>query len=442
MRIDASAMDASVIESQLLRWLDARRWRPIAFGDDVAAFLSEDGVSVRVERSVSGDGRTILRLLARRQAASLTAEMLFEVDEATHWPRLYRVSLESMERTVEFVLAAEKVETVGPGAFQAVVFEPDVPQRPSVPPAQRPNWNSATPVGVSSVPDSVAMEIQTHYALHRSQACMGEAIAVVPRPEGRVTIRGLVPDAARRKEIVDSARGLAFADIAIRTYDEALRERDTLPGPPETQRVVPDIQVRGSQIPAEAALRRYFAGMTGGANPATVAQYATQVVSASAHLLAHAWALQKLAEAFPPEKADGVPPPAAWLLENMVRDHTDAAADSIGESLTRLAPVLRNLTGAVGEPPGSVPDGESDWRGACRSLHTRAEKIDRLTRSLFSVSGTSDQPPEDLATALWTELSSTSRNLRLLRWPAETAPGVRLRGLEAGLEPPKHPLSR
>jgi hypothetical protein len=417
VRLDVSSVDASVIEHHFLRWLETRRWRPIALGDHVAAFVSEDGVVVRAERPVLADGRRILRLVARRQKASVAAELLFEVDEATHSPRLFRVRLDSADRSVELVLAAEKAEKVGPGGFPAAVFEPEVPQRASVPPPPRPDFGGLR-AGAIAAPGPAALEIQAYYALHRARGCLGEAIEVVPQPGGRVTIRGFVQEAARREEIAESVRGLAFADLEIRTYEEAMREIETRPEPASAP-PAPDIEVRGSQMPAEEAVRRRLAAQSGENLAAAAADYANQAVSEAGRLLTHTWALKRLADAFPPERTRGLSPAIAWLLEAMVRDHAEAAADALAESLDRMEPVLRELTGA--EAFNGAAAGAGDWREASRSLHARAEAIARLTRTLFTVSGASAEPTQELADALWKELAVASGGLALSRWTVELA---------------------
>jgi hypothetical protein len=415
VRLDASSADASAVENHFLRWLEARRWRPISFGEDVAAFLSEDGVVVRAERSVSADGRKILRLVARRRQASLAAELVFEVDEATHWPRLYRLRLDSAERSVEFVLAAEKAESVSPGGFDAAVFEPEVRQRASVPRTPRPDLGGAGTPGSVAPAGLAALEVQAHYALHRARACMGEPVEVVTGQGGRVAIRGLVQDAARREEILESARRLAFVDVEVRTYEEAVREDVSRP-PLEPLLIAPDIRVGGTRVLADEAMRRRLSDRSGDADR-VAADYANQAVSDSARLLANAWALRRLADAFPSERTNALPLPVAWLLEAMVQDHAEEGAELLAASRARLEPVLRELTGA--ELTAGLPAEDSDWRSACKSLQAGAAKVEQLTRSLFTVSGAGAEPPNELAAALWRQLSSASNSLALMKAAVE-----------------------
>ena len=81
-------------------------------------------------------GRAMFRLTARRTMRSLEAELTFEVDAETHWPRLYRIRFESPGRALGLVFSAAIMAPATTAELALARFEPDIP--PPARPLRRP----------------------------------------------------------------------------------------------------------------------------------------------------------------------------------------------------------------------------------------------------------------------------------------------------------------
>jgi hypothetical protein len=116
----------------------------------------------------------------------------------------------------------------------------------------------------------------------------------------------------------------------------------------------------------------------------------------SANSLAHAWALRRLAEAYPADRARSLPSLARWMLEAMVRDHAAELRSQTRLALESLQPVWGNL---VARPGRAAPE-ELAWPEVATGVLESAEQIDRLTRGLFAGTAALQQSAEMAVLAL------------------------------------------
>src|SRR5262249_10927597 len=84
-----------------LVWLESRTWEAVSFADDVAAFLSEDGVAAKVEQVKDERGQSFLRLTTVRHRDRATVELTMEMAAGSYQARIQRIRLETAERSLE-----------------------------------------------------------------------------------------------------------------------------------------------------------------------------------------------------------------------------------------------------------------------------------------------------------------------------------------------------
>jgi hypothetical protein len=78
------------------------------------------------------------------------------------------------------------------------------------------------PPATPSTGELITAEIESWYALHRANACLGEALEVI-RDRSGVKMRGVVETAERREELLEALRAIPLTTPEIRTVEEALK---------------------------------------------------------------------------------------------------------------------------------------------------------------------------------------------------------------------------
>jgi hypothetical protein len=250
-----------------------------------------------------------------------------------------------------------------------------VPARPPRP--HREKLLAPAPPRISAT-ELDAAEVDAWYALHRAASCDGEQIEVVRNPTGDfVQVRGLVASDSRRQELTAALDRVPHLRLEIRTFEEAVRD---LPLAPAEAADPPRVEhVRNSRRAIENGSAPWL-------RPEAAPQFlefSRDAVSLASAGLRHAWALRRLGEAFPPDRAAGLPLPSRRLLAAMALDHAARWQGVLQQFRGRLAGVL-----VQAESP-SMPIPTSS---GIPQLFEQAVDVDRLTRALFA---DSDVPPAD-----------------------------------------------
>ena len=225
-----SDADPAELERLLARWLDSRKWQPVSIGDEVAHFVSQDGINARVERQSLPDGKSVLRLTAHHSKGGSDAELTVDFGETDALVRVYRMRLSSAARVIEVSLTAQRNENVPDAQIRPAVFEPDwrfIELQPGpatgIAPLE-PNF-SAAPAPAAELPTEEEMlerEVEALYALHRLDVCLGEPVQLSRQSQGRILLSGLIESAQRKEEILRSVQDLPYVAVEVRTVGEEL----------------------------------------------------------------------------------------------------------------------------------------------------------------------------------------------------------------------------
>jgi len=339
--LDLSGYQMEDLERAFLDWIRSRPWQPIALSANFSLFAGRGGVVLQAERYRAADGTAMIRLTARRALRRVQADFVLEVDAASYRPRLQLVRFENQDRTVELRLSIEQVETAR-NSIELAVFEPMLPKLPAPPPS--PRERQAPPLVTAPASPAQASaddEVEVLYALHRAGACRREVLDVGRPAGGRIRVRGLVADDARRTHIVAMLGGLKAG---------RLLDIDLATGLP------PQARVGGATgLPAEA----------------------TRAADAAYQ---DALALVRLAERFPPELLPALGAEPARRLQSMLRDHAAALESSALRTRRVLAPLLPAAD--LRQPSAAVESVDSSWNAACYALFRTVDRMDELIQDL------------------------------------------------------------
>ena len=288
------------------------------------------------------------------------------------------------------------------------------PVRPKVVPLpMEPLALPLLPVPPSEI-ELLEAETQALYALHRMGACTGEPVEVGREPGAGVIVHGLVETSERKEQLDAALHNIALVEVKIQTPEEAL-ETTGAPASPAEESAPPEDApplrigrtqaVKPDKIPIEPQLRAYFNRLRstsplGGQRAETastetdeaITALSNQSISLSEAALMEAWALRRLAEAYPRVKTDQLSPRGKLLLETMLNEHLAAFKLHAGQYGVLMKPVLSSIAGetapsAAGDKSRELgvdgPD-DSTWNTAILRLFATTLDVQRLTAYFFA----------------------------------------------------------
>jgi hypothetical protein len=358
---------------RLLSAVAFEAWRGsiVRRSEQVVSAKLPDGSSALTLRTVSGN--------PARVGAILEAELV--VRPGDFHPVRQNLQVQGGAEVQKYDLVEVGFEVAALHDLDASIFgaRPTAPRLPVPAPTRRPVTLPAPPV-----PDAEDTEIAAVFALHRTGACRGEEVQVARDSSGGVVVRGLVESTARKLELLDALSETPAIQAAIETVQE--RQAAKGPAPALTEAASSLIELRNGDLPIAQRLR------ASGFTDAEMTALANRAVSLSENVLAEAWALRRLAEAYPAEKIARLREPSRRRLEQMIREH----ALELRQQFASLRGLFEPLS------PGSLPEtvlvpGEFDWPADVSKLFAAAESASRIAHGLFSSSG---EPAETVADAI------------------------------------------
>lgn len=432
-RIAASRAEWVELERRLGQWLAGQKWRPVSVGDDVADFISQTGVDLRIEKLPT---QRVIRITAVRRAGDGSATLIADFASSDSQPRLYQLQWQQGGESAEVRLVAEATERGSNLQFLPAVFTPDsryfAPPRPAAP---------VVPFAIAplkaDVSESLVLAkrldrlVEVQYGLHRVGACMGDPLQVDISPDGVVMVSGLVDGDVQRQSILDALSGLPYVRFGIRTVTEAV----AVSASPEVNPLNFNDALPSELVPARNALIhdllvRHFRKFGAESEiPGRIARLSNRTTVASAELLNHAWALRRLNEAFPISAAHLLEARSRWLLEDMLQSHLDGMTEQSAIVLGELTQVLPAPASGTREANLSIQD-----------LFQSAERIDHLIRGVFSLTSLPAAEQTTAASRVLEEIASLRSGSLQLR--NRLAADFRDAAATAGVRAPSEAQSR
>jgi hypothetical protein len=254
---------------------------------------------------------------------------------------------------------------------------PDLPESATTAatPASEPKTASPVAPAINITPSSPATtigdELRVLSALHGIGADLGDPLEV-KRDSSQIVVSGVGIAPERRQQIQQALN--ALPNVAVRFTDSDSSPQPSLSEKPASTDI-PQVQAR-------------IAEQMGGR--ARFDQIAAQALDLSEPLMAHAYALRRLAEKFPAET--NLNPQDLATLRRLQRDHVSALREQTRELEQILKPVLK-----------SVPEGPASGlseTNAAEDLFQSARRVEKLLAIMFGAAPSDDSASSDLPAQL------------------------------------------
>ncbi len=325
--------------------------------------------TVSEERLEDGVETLSLQTIARGEPEEgdiLTARLVLRAQD---WhPVQENLQVHTAGGIQEFALTELAFHVVAAATLDASLFG-DTPVPPRALAAES-HPRSTPPARIHAgapAPDPSELEVRVREALHRAGACLREPMEVVREASGGLAVRGLTENSERKAALLALLEPIAPLRIELETVEEAARHT-----PPDPVRTIDSSAVPVQEVkPVTTPLQRRLGSTL---SPPQVAELSNQAITCSGEWVSHAGALERLRQAFPPERARSLPENVRSRLEGMVEDH----AAAIGTVVARCRSALSAVLPAAGQSSAVEGTGDDD-----AELLKRALAAQQLTCSLF-----------------------------------------------------------
>jgi DNA-directed RNA polymerase specialized sigma24 family protein len=238
----------------------------------------------------------------------------------------------------------------------------------------------------------VQLQIAVLYQLNELGADTGEPIEVTRTPDGHVRISGTVADEIRKREINAALNALPdrqFLDIRLASQHD-LRVPTSAPQS-AIQPATNVLSVAQTEAPADALLRRYFAGKGGSGERvnAAAAQFSQDVLGHSQRALQHAYALDRLGTAFTADELQSAGQTSEEQWAEMATRHATALENELRELREQLAQIEPANGQSLISGSGSVQiDKPANFARAANELLRQTQNLNRSIGSTFTAGPT------------------------------------------------------
>lgn len=271
-----------------------------------------------------------------------------------------------------------EMRELAPEEIPAPVAEaPPQPVRPPAVPAPPPE---PAPREIVE-PASPAEELLVLAVLHELGADLGEPVEV-SLDGGRIAVTGYGVSSEIAAQI---RRQLAGVPGVVVRFGDA-------PAGTLAPELGPGSEVAVEENPLQQAVIERLGG------PTAFEQFSEGVLAVNEELMARAYALQRLARHFPPEKEAQLSLENRSLLARIRRDHAMPLAGLAAALEEQVRPALEGLGGAPSAPSGLWA--AASWQEATQILVETARRADYLTAVLLGGTASEKGPEQTAAEAL------------------------------------------
>ncbi|WP_158822485.1 hypothetical protein [Granulicella sp. S156] len=237
-------------------------------------------------------------------------------------------------------------------------------------------------------------EVEADSILHRLGADLGEQISLTSQDGHEVSIDGIVDDDTRKQQVVSALQNIPHTRLHILTIEEAQRVPSSIPSHVDSS--APSVAAMVATPPLlEAELNARFTDRD------QRISYVNQTLSLAQLASARAWALNRLADRYPPKGVAVLDNEARRKLQVLLTDHVSALREDLSSLQNLVAEILpgssntpaANTSVATRVEPKTTNALESseDWRDRIRRIHSSTEAVHESVVALLSSSQPSDQ---------------------------------------------------
>jgi hypothetical protein len=263
-------------------------------------------------------------------------------------------------------------------------------------------------------------EVKTDSVLHGLGADLGEQIDITTHAGREVLVEGVVGDDVRRHELVSALQKIPYTRLHLLTIDEAARRSSPSP-------VSSSIQPSASAGPVIVASPPLLEVQLGARFPDKDQRiaYVNQTLSLAQLASARAWALNRLADRYPPQRIVVLDDDARRQVQVLLTDHVSALREDISSLQNQLGEILSrtsntpaantSLTAPLQSNSASTPEFSEDWRTRVRRAHSSTEAVHEAVAALLTSSPSNDHnDAEAIEVNLRTSLTQLRTDLQLL----------------------------
>jgi anti-sigma factor RsiW len=357
------------------------------------------------------DGLTLTTILDDMGADQAIVEASLIVRRADWHAVAQRLKVQDEGEFREYELRETAYEIL---PLQALTVFADI--APNSAPTEAPVASAAAtaPPPLSVAPTEVDLreaEVAALYALHQSQADLGEQIEIAREAGSGIVVSGIVEQAERKQRLAEALKNIPLVSARIQTVEEAVMARQASQRS-STAGAIGEAGV-GSATPPVSAVEETASVATQGANVfqrklieyisgkagenhgpgqdinQKVSQFSNSAVSRASATLSTAWALRRLTERFVLAPDDKLNTTARQRIAEMMINHCARLKAQSHELHAQLRPVLALM--AEEAPATAVAPSPTDSTRSEQALlvFRTVERISQLTYELAGGKGSS-----------------------------------------------------
>jgi len=252
--------------------------------------------------------------------------------------------------------------------------------------------------------DLANSEVEAQSALHEVGADLGEQIGFTLRPDRVIEIDGVIADDARKRQLSGALRGIRYVRLNLLTVEEAAaqeEQKEQKPGVSQVARTEQrPVQLTASNPPLlESQLLARFPDKD------QRSQYVNQTLSLAQSASGRAWALNRLADQYPPRQIVLLNNIERDKLHMLLTDHISALREDTSALLNQLGQIL-SLTSNTSVANASVsdlsnhatadrPQASEGWQDHIRRIHSSVDVVHESIAALLAGSPDGDKESVD-----------------------------------------------
>jgi hypothetical protein len=271
-----------------------------------------------------------------------------------------------------------------------------------------------------SATELVTAEVKTDSVLHGLGADLGEQINVTTHAGHEILVEGIVRDDVRKHELISALQKIPYTRLHLSTIDEAAQRAPSSSVASAAQ----DSASVGAVMVANPPLLEVQLDARFPDKDQRIA-YVNQTLSLAQLASARAWALNRLADRYPPQRIAVFNDDARQQIQVLLADHVSALREDVNSLQNQLGEILSetsntpaantSLTAPLESSDASTPEFSEDWRTRVRRVHSSTEAVHEAVAALLTSSPSGDRnDAEAIEVNVRTSLTQLRTDLQLL----------------------------
>lgn len=375
---------------------------------DAGHALVEESADVYVIRYANQGGEANTRGLVRA-ALVIRRNDLHAIEQT--------LTISNGKEQREYRLTETAFERRAASVVEPSVFEPEPELLSATKPEtgkSKSETNAPTPGPLLPTPvvATAELEVEVLRLIHQARADMGEQVSLTRGSDGILRVDAILETDARKSEVLrelQPVKNNPAVKVDVQTVSEVLK-RQSQPRQSAGQITVQPPQSIANTVPVEDELRRYFAvkGFKDAQIADEVRRFSNRMLDQSREAMAHAWALKRLADRFPPEQLAALDKDARKKWLSLIGEHAQALLQETASLHQELQTIFPNqpTDGPTEEIELST---DRDLARAIERLFDLSSQYTQVVRSAFIISSEDTNAQVIRTSQFWRSLKRTER---------------------------------